>query len=193
MSAHGRRQGGRVCVCVCVWWDGSRVGKNERKTSRIRHHCRALGERASPPRKQCKKRKLLRVCVWAWRALRRDLRRQAQSQGGGGEAEGCPDARGFWGPAHVLRPAGKRLGNGFGRLPSPRRSSQNSQNMIRSNYFSIKFRGYFEDPPSSPELLPLLPFLRIVLIASPSHRKTILQTDGQKKWTGPLTPRKRQR
>ena len=138
MSAHGRRQGGRVCVCVCGGMDrglGRMRGKPQESGTTV-----ALLE--SPPRKQCEKRKLLRVCVWAWRALRRDLRRQAQSQGGGGEAEGCPDARGFWGPTHILRPAGKRLGNG--RLPSPRRSSQNSHNMIRSNYFSIK--GYFGSP-----------------------------------------------
>ena len=179
-------------MCVCGGMDRG-LGRMRGKPQESGTMVALLESGRVPPESSAKKRKLLRVCVWAWRALRRDLRRQAQSQGGGGEAEGCPDARGFWGPAHVLRPAGKRLGNGFGRLPSPRRSSQNSQNMIRSNYFSIKFRGYFEDPPSSPELLPLLPFLRIVLIASPSHRKTILQTDGQKKWTGPLTPRKRQR
>ena len=141
MSAHGRRQGGRVCVCVCVCGGMDRgLGRMRGKPQESGTMVALLESGRVPPESSAKKRKLLRVCVWAWRALRRDLRRQAQSQGGGGEAEGCPDARGFWGPTHILRPAGKRLGNGFGRLPSPRRSSQNSQNMIRTI-----FRSKFED------------------------------------------------
>ena len=96
-----------------------------------------------PPESSAKKRKLLRVCVWAWRALRRDLRRQAQSQGGGGEAEGCPDARGFWGPTHILRPAGKRLGNG--RFPSPRRSSQKLSELSEHDPIELFLDQNFED------------------------------------------------